>query len=279
MLALLVPALLLWQAAAVDDYFSRGMALARDGRWAEAREAFESGWKTAPDDKRFPGELAGLAFKQKQFETAKRYLRAALRLDPKDPYATEFLGTIYMLDGNQEAALKHWNRTGGPRVQEIRMEPEPAVDPVLLDRAFAFSPAAVLNLDEYRVTQARLAMLGVFPLRKLELLPRDDDTFDVVFRSAERRAWWLSLVRGLAFQTVHPEFYNLRGSATNFVSLVRWDAQKRRAFATLSGPIARDPGKRYRRLSRRAERELERTRPGRFQPAESGSGSRAVDRL
>jgi hypothetical protein len=83
-------------------------------------------------------------------------------------------------------------------------------------------------------------------VRKLELAPREDDSFDVVFRSAERRAWWVPLVRGLPFQTVHPEFYNLRRSAINFVSMVRWDAQKRRVFAEVSGPVARDAGKRYR---------------------------------
>jgi hypothetical protein len=126
------------------------------------------------------------------------------------------------------------------------MEPEPAVDPVLLDRAFAFSPASVLKLDEFRVTQSRLAMLGVFPWRKLEVESRADDTFDVVFRSIERRPWWMLALRGVFFQTINPEFYNLRRSATNFVSMVRWDAQMRRAFASLSGPIARDPARRYR---------------------------------
>lgn len=243
---MLALALLLCQMAAAHDNFERGMTLARDERWAEAEAAFEAGWKAAPNDKRFPIELAGLAFKQKQFGTSKRYLRSALRLDPADSYAAEFLATLYMLDGNQEAALKYWNRAKKPQVEEIRMDPEPAVDPVLLDRAFAFSPAAILKLEDFQVTRERLAMLGVFPVRKLELVPREDDSFDVVFRSAERRAWWVSLLRGLPFQAVNPEFYNLGRSATNFVSLVRWDAQKRRAFAELSGPIARDAGKRYR---------------------------------
>src|SRR5881296_1952170 len=45
------------------DYF-RGMALAHKERWPEAREAFEAGQRNAPEDKRFPLELAGVAFKQ-----------------------------------------------------------------------------------------------------------------------------------------------------------------------------------------------------------------------
>jgi hypothetical protein len=238
--------LLLWQASASDDYFSRGVELARDRRWAEARAAFEAGWKSAPRDKRFPVELAGVSFKLKQFGAAKGYLKSALRIDPEDAYAAEFLATLYMLDGNQEAALKYWNRSGRPRVEQILMDPEPRLDPVLLDRAFAFSPAAVLNLEEYRVTRERLARLGALSQRQLEFAPRDSDGFDIVFRSAERQEHWLSLLRGLPFQTLYPEFYNLRGSATSAVSMVRWDAQKRRVFAAVSGPVSRDPGMRYR---------------------------------
>ncbi len=37
----------------------------------------------APNDKRFPIELAGVAFKQKKYGEAKRDLHRALRLDPK----------------------------------------------------------------------------------------------------------------------------------------------------------------------------------------------------
>lgn len=239
-------AFLLWQAGASGGDFERGMKLAGERRWAEAQSAFESGWRAAPLDKRFPVELAGIAFKLKRFETAKTYLRAALRLDPEDSYAAEFLATIYMLDGNQEAALKYWNRAGKPRVEAILVDPKPRIDPVLLDRAFAFSPAAVLTLEEYRVTRERLAMLGVFASHKFEFAPREDDSFDVVFRPVERPPWWLTLARGLPFQTAHPEFYSVRGSAINVNSLVRWDTQKRRVSASLSGPVSRDPGKRYR---------------------------------
>ncbi|HZE80311.1 MAG TPA: tetratricopeptide repeat protein, partial [Candidatus Polarisedimenticolia bacterium] len=93
-------------SADLDYYY--GVALAHLQRWEEASRALSAGQRLAPNDKRFPIELAGVAFKQKNYGEAKRDLHRALRLDPKDAYANEFLATIYFLEGNLEAALKYW---------------------------------------------------------------------------------------------------------------------------------------------------------------------------
>jgi hypothetical protein len=237
-------------SADLDFYY--GTALARLGRWQEAESAFEAGSHLAPNDSRFPMELAGVAFKQKLYPQAARRLRRALRLAPDDSYGNEFLGTVYFLEGNLEAALRYWNRVGKPQSVELRVDPVPRVDPALLDRAFAFSPASTLQLSDFRTTNERIRGLGIFPRYQFDLRAREDDTFDVVFRNQERdgfgRNKWEGLflfLRGLPFLTVTPEFYNLRHQAINFVSLVRWDAQKRRVFAQLSSPFEGNAKYRY----------------------------------
>jgi len=48
-----------------------GLALARQGKWSEARQSFESGFRKAPGDPRFLVELAGIAYKQRDFRIAK----------------------------------------------------------------------------------------------------------------------------------------------------------------------------------------------------------------
>ena len=55
-------------SADLDFYY--GTALAHLGRWQEAQVAFEAGRRLEPRDKRFPIELAGVAFKQKQYPAA-----------------------------------------------------------------------------------------------------------------------------------------------------------------------------------------------------------------
>jgi hypothetical protein len=223
--------------------FYYGTALARLDRWQEAEDAFRAGCRLAPNDSRFPIELAGVAFKLKRYPEATRHLRRALRLAPHDSYANDFLGTIYFLQGNLEAALKYWNRVGKPQVLGVRADPEPKVAPALLDRAFAFSPASTLRLPEFLTTQRRIQGLEIFPRYQFDLRAREDGKFDVDFRNQERNGFgtkWEALfvlLRGLPFLSVNPEFYNFRHQAINFVSLLRWDPQKRRIFVQFSSPF------------------------------------------
>ncbi len=239
------------RSAELNYYY--GMALARLERWDEAAKAFQIGRSQQPGDKRFFHELAGISFKQKNYAEAADYLRQALRLDPADEYANDFLASVYFLQGNLEAALKYWNRVSKPQIEEVRFDPAPGVDPVLLDRAFALAPATVLRLPDLQTTEARVEGLSIFPNFRFNLEARSDGKFDVVFRGLERNGWgankWeglLALFRGLPFQAVHPEFFNIRRRAINFVSMIRWDAEKRRVWTNLSGPFSGDAKWRYR---------------------------------
>ncbi|MGH9356165.1 MAG: tetratricopeptide repeat protein, partial [Terriglobia bacterium] len=234
------------------DYY-RGMALAKLNRWDEAQTAFLRGWRKAPQDKRFPTELAGVAFTRKNCGAAKTYLRRALKIDPHDAYALNFLATIYDLDGNLPAALKYWNRLQQPRIRDIRVTPQPSVNPVLLNRAFAFSPDATLEASQWLTTQARIDSFGIFLRPRLDLTPLPDGRFDAKFIAKERNGWGdstpqgaASLLRGVPYDTIYPTFFNLGHSATNLTSLVRWDPQKQRIYAALDGPIGESAQWRYR---------------------------------
>ena len=238
-------------SAELDFYY--GTALAQLGRWDDAQKAFAAGARLQPGDKRFPLELAGVAFRQKRYPVAVRHLRRALRLDPSDSYGNDFLGTIYFLQGNIEAALKYWNRVGKPQIVEIRGQPTPQVNAALLDRAMAFAPASVLRLPDLLTTEVRVRGLEIFPRYQFDLQARSDGKFDILFRNRERDGWGQGklekiflLLRGLPFLSITPEFYNLHDGAINFTSLYRWDAEKRRVVAQLSGPFKANPKFRYR---------------------------------
>jgi hypothetical protein len=238
-------------SADMDYYY--GVALAHLERWADAGKALSDGQRLAPADKRFPVELAGVAFKQKKYGEAKHDLHRALQLDPKDEYANEFLATVYFLQGNLEAALKYWNRVGKPEIAEVRNEPALKVRPALVDHAFAFAPASTLTLDELLATYVRLRGLEIFPTYKLNLEARPDGKLDAIFRAQELNGFGNSklqaLVRmfsGALYEEITPEYYNLHGSGTNITSFFRFDTDKRRATAAIDGPMAADPKWRYR---------------------------------
>jgi tetratricopeptide (TPR) repeat protein len=231
----------------------RGLALAKLQRWDDANKTLQAGLAHHPRDTRFLVELAGVAFRQKRFPAAKRYLRHALSIDPRDTYADNFLASIYFLDGNLEAALKYWNRAGKPKLADLSYSPQPPLHPLILDRVFAFSPGGVWSRDQFLTTQARLSALDLFSSSHYDLQAQPGDSYDLVFRNAERSTWGrnpivglLFLLRGLPIETVYPQFYDLGHSGVNWLSLLRWNDQMRRLSTDLSAPLFENPAIRYR---------------------------------
>jgi hypothetical protein len=230
------------QSADLD--FVAGLALAKLQRWQESRAAFEAGHRKSPRQARFLVELAGVDYKLKDMRAAKRELRAALRLEPKNKYTLEFLGTLYFLDGNTEAALKYWNAIEKPRLQKVLVAPMPTLDPALLQNAIGFNAPQILTSDALLGAEARLDNLEIYPHRREELAPAGDGNYDATLHMAERNlwgdTWWegaLTWLSGLPYATVYPQVFNLGHEAVNVTSLLRWDSEKRRAFVDGSMPL------------------------------------------
>jgi hypothetical protein len=227
-----------------DLDFVAGLALAKLQRWQESRAAFSQGQRKAPQQARFLVELAGVDYKLKDSRGAKRELRGALKLDPKDKYTLDFLGTLYFLDGNVEAALKYWNTIEKPRLRKVSVAPAPTLDPALLQNAIGFNAPQILTSDALLGAEARLNNLEIYPHRREELTPAGDGNYDATFHMPERNlwgdTWWigaLTWLSGSPYATVYPEVFNLDHEAINVKSLLRWDSEKRRAFVDGSMPL------------------------------------------
>jgi tetratricopeptide (TPR) repeat protein len=230
-----------------DLDFVQGLALAKLQQWNESRLAFEAGHAKAPHEPHFLIELAGVNYKLRDFSSAKRHLRAALRLDHRDAYTREFLGTVYFLEGNLEAALKYWNPIDKPHLRSVALQPPPLAE-TILQRAIDFNPPQVLTRKAWLATQQRLENLGIYSQPRIELAPAGAGSYDATLHLAERNGWGasrlegaISLLSGVPYATVYPEFYNLGHRAVNVTSLFRWDSEKRRAYAAFSTPFRNDP--------------------------------------
>jgi hypothetical protein len=230
------------QSADLD--FVAGLALAKLQRWQESRAAFAAGHRKSPRQARFLVELAGVDYKLKDMRAAKRELRAALKLEPKDRYTLEFLGTLYFLDGNTEAALKYWNAIEKPRLRKVSVAPPPTLDPALLQNAIGFNAPQILTSDSLLGAESRLDNLEIYPRRRGDLTPAGDGNYDATFHMQERDlwgdTWWegaLTWLSGLPYATVYPQVFNLGHEAVNVTSLLRWDSEKRRAFVDGSMPL------------------------------------------
>lgn len=232
------------------DYLA-GMSLGHLKRWKEARDAFSVGHRKLPQDMRFLTERAGAEYRLNDFRRAKSDLAAVLRSNPGDSYVREFLGTIYLLEENVEAALKYWNPISKPRLSGVTLEPPPALDKAIQERAVAFSAPRVLKRDEFLETNARLENLQIFPSWRLGLTNAGENDYTARVSLVEQSGWggsWLSgilrLVRGLPYQTVYPSYFNIGREAANFTSLARWDSDKRRFAADFSLSLFRNPARR-----------------------------------
>ena len=239
------------QAAGLVLY--RGLALAQLGQLDAAEQSFRAGLAAYPRDVRFLEELAGIAYRRKRYTSATRELRRALAIDPHDDYAGNFLASIYFLQGNLEAALKYWNRVGKPKLSDLTYDPPPHLDPLILDRAFSFSPAGVWRRSQFIKSQAELNSLDLFPSIFYDLQAQPDGRFQLVVHASQRSPWRraklqnaISAARGLPYQSVYPEFFNLNDKALNWRSFVRWDAEKRMLLSELAAPLQEDPSKRVR---------------------------------
>jgi tetratricopeptide (TPR) repeat protein len=236
-----------------DLQMYRGLALAKLGRWEEARQTFQAGAERHTGDSRFLVELGGIAYHQRDFQRAKGELRHALAIQPRDDYTNNLLASIYFLDGNLEGALKYWNRTGRPKLDDLTFVPRPKLAPLVLDRAVRFSPGNEWNRDQFLSTEAQLRALALYPSLLFNLEAKPDGSFDLKISAPEKNGWgrtkWegaISLLRGLPYATVYPEFYNLRKKGMNWRSMVRWDDDKRRLSSEFAAPLADNPAIRYR---------------------------------
>jgi tetratricopeptide (TPR) repeat protein len=239
--------------ASADAGLYRGLALARLHQAEQAKQVLLDAQRRYPDDARFPTELGGLFFQAKNYPKAIHHLQRAVRINPSDDYTNNFLGSLYLLEGNIDAAVKYWNRVGKPKIDQIQFLPEPRINPVLLDRTIAISPRSVLHLDQLKTTEARIERLQIFTSPQYGLQAKTDGQFDFTVRAIEKNGFgnskpqaFLRLLRGLPYWTIYPEYYNAAGSATNITSLLRWDPNKRRLDFDVSAPFRSRPSLHYR---------------------------------
>jgi tetratricopeptide (TPR) repeat protein len=76
------------------DLEALGLAYARQGQLALAREALEAAWRSRPDDAEILLHLARVAYEQKDREGALGYLGHARALTPQDPRIHFFFGMV-----------------------------------------------------------------------------------------------------------------------------------------------------------------------------------------
>ncbi len=125
--------------------------------------------------------------------------------------------------------------------------------PALLDHAITFGPhhSSKARRSAHQ-RSANWISWRYSPAYRFNLVATGEGKFDAVLRAQELNGFGegkvqalVRALRGIAFQEVTPEYDNLHGSAINIATLARWDPDKRRYEASISGPLWQLPQWRY----------------------------------
>lgn len=242
-------------APSAEQVLERALQAAKTGDLAAARTILQTGAHVHPEDPRFPTELAGIAFLEKHNTEAKRLLHRARHLRSADPYVSEFLGTLYLLDGNAEAALALWNPIGKPVLADAPADTglNGILRTSLASDAVAFASGRILTRNSMLRAERVTALLGVCGSSRMLLELAGDDRYHAHIQCVERPALGrnrvaslLMLARGLGYQTLHIQMPNIGRRAWSWNSMLRWDARKRRVWMETAMPFAGRAGWRVR---------------------------------
>jgi tetratricopeptide (TPR) repeat protein len=232
-------------SATADELLARAVSLAKANQLEEAENVLLEGRRTFPHDPRLPIELAGIAWRRKSPARAKTFLRQGLSLDPSNAYANEFLGSVYLLDGNVYAALEYFNRLRRPVIAGVAFNPPAPLHPALRERLSAVSSGQLLTPARLSETEHNLRRLRIFSEPRFELAPAQNSEYDFTVRAPALSqpltgtlGRLLPLLRGLPYQNVSLDWLNLRQRAISLTSLWRWDPDKRRIAVNYRVPSA-----------------------------------------
>jgi predicted double-glycine peptidase len=159
---------------AVDMIRERGIDRA-DALLADVRAACPN----APGPIR---ELSGVRFAQRRWHDASALAREALRLDPRDEYALDVLGSSLFMQDDAVGALRVWNQIGKPRINRVRIDGLHHTRYQTVAELLAIQPNMLLTAELFERARRRLGELPDRAATRLAVRPEADGfaTVDVV---------------------------------------------------------------------------------------------------
>src|SRR5206468_4885867 len=124
--------------------------------------------------------------------------RRTLLVDPSNSEASDLLATIDMSVGEVQSALRVWNKSGRPIVDDILHNYYLSFGSWVVRDAVAFHPTGVLRYDEWKTTESRLVETENFANVGLEVEPtRVSDQYNAIVRTTAKRNSWSGFLFGL----------------------------------------------------------------------------------
>ena len=215
-----------------DQLVADGIALAREGRLAEAGQAFDHALGLDPARPQALVERGGLRFLERRYGEAARDLGRALAIQ-EDPYARDLLASSLHLDGRADEALAVWNVVGKPVVGSVEITGLTHTRDEVARREIGFGQGQVMELARVRQARLRLAEVGIFDRLTLRPVPIGDGKADLDVALLERYGLFenwaeLAVTTGVNAlnQRIQPRFSNIGGLGVSIGGRYRWEKNR-----------------------------------------------------
>jgi len=225
-----------------DTYLYLGIAYGHMKEYQKAEDVLKEGGQRFPEDSRFHNELANLFLENNDVDAARSELSRTLAADPNNGYAADLLASIDMSEGEVQAALRLWNRSGRPLINDILHNSYLTFGSWVVKDAVSFHPSGVLRYGEWKTTESRLFETENFANVGLEIEPTSvPDQYNAVVRTTPRAntlsGFAFNLLKGVPLDTSYLDVWNIGNSGINFNGNYRWDKNRRRAEGRLKIPL------------------------------------------
>jgi hypothetical protein len=225
-----------------DTFLYLGIAYRHMKEYQKAEDVFHEGMMRFPRDIRFPTELANLFIENNDIDSAKAELQHVLTIEPTNNYASDELATIDMSRGDVQAALRSWNKSGRPFINDILHNYYLNFGSWVVRDGVTFHPSAPLLYKQWKTTEARLLQTDDFSNVGLEVEPtRVPDQYNAVVRTTSRLNtlpdFLFNIIKGAPVQIAYVDVWNIQNTGMNFNGNYRWDANRRRAAGGFKIPL------------------------------------------
>ena len=225
-----------------DEFLYLGIAYGNLKEYPRAEDTLREGSNRFATDPRFHNELAGVYLATREIEKAKSELRKALEIDPQNNYASDLIASIGMSEGEVQSALKYWNQSGRPIIDDILHNYYLNFGSWVVRKAIAFKPDAVLHYADWKTTEARLFQTNNFANVGLEVeATAVPDHYAAIVRttakSNDRTSLLWNLLKGGLYDTAYLNYWNAGNAGINFTGTYRWSPDRRLAEARVYIPL------------------------------------------
>jgi len=226
-------------------HFLIGMCSVHQCRLKEAENHFLVSLEVNSNFEECYLELGGIYFKEKEYVKAEHMIIEAIKINPENKYARDFLGTLYYINGLTTLALDEWNKISKPILGKIFVENDKSANRELLVRELSFNYGQIIKPSMIKESQKRLSKIGNISNVSFNIFPhkQSHDEFDLQIsffneKGLGRNASYflINLLRDITQKTLHLDYKNISNANINAYFAYRFSDFRKKTHFTMTFP-------------------------------------------